>query len=310
MHTCIPSHGLQRHSWHSCPSRLISGDPPPPPPQQKKKQQQQNKKPKTNKQTNNNTHKTPHNKQTNKNKTTTTTTKTNSIKQIKTKRNKKPTKNKNKNKAKQNKQTTTTKTHIYPVCTIHEDGMWLPQWLDWKTITYTEISPQNSEPQRYSWGAQKRKRPRSSSSSAFPSYIYGVHHFWVKFLRMWPFFNPTIKVVTFRLRGWCVLGVFLLPAFTRLGHERQDLLSPCDEMHVMHRLDLGLYSHPKEFLGNGVWTHVNSKGKIPSKGKISPGEDRTRDAVDSEPKHYQRAIPAPRRGHGLSRSLSPQWPCS
>ena len=46
------------------------------------------------------------------------------------------------------------------------------------------------------------------------------------------FFNPTIKVVTFRLRGWCVLGVFLLRAFTRLGHERQDLLSPCDEMHV------------------------------------------------------------------------------
>ena len=41
---------------------------------------------------------------------------------------------------------------------------------------------------------------------------------------MCPFFNPTIKVVTFRLRGWCVLGVFLLPAFTRLGHKRQDLL--------------------------------------------------------------------------------------
>ena len=66
----------------------------------------------------------------------------------------------------------------------------------------------------------------------FPTYISGVHHFWVRFLRMWPFFNPTIKVVTFRLRGWCMLGVFLLPAFTRLGYERQDLLSPCDEMHV------------------------------------------------------------------------------
>ena len=66
----------------------------------------------------------------------------------------------------------------------------------------------------------------------FPSYISGVHHFLVRFLRMWPFFNPTIKVVTFRLCGWCVLGVFLLPAFTRLGHERQDLLSPCDGMHV------------------------------------------------------------------------------
>ena len=40
----------------------------------------------------------------------------------------------------------------------------------------------------------------------------------------------TVEVVTFRLRGWCVLGVFLLPAFICLGHERQGLLSPCDEM--------------------------------------------------------------------------------
>ena len=58
-------------------------------------------------------------------------------------------------------------------------------------------------------------------------YLWGSPTFWVRFLRMWPFFNPTIKVVTFHLRGWCVLGVFLLPPFTRLGHERQDLLSPC-----------------------------------------------------------------------------------
>ena len=74
----------------------------------------------------------------------------------------------------------------------------------------------------------------SSSSSAFPSYISDlwVHHFWVRFLRMWPFSNPATKVVTFSLHGWCVLGVLLLPAFTRLGHEHQDLLSPCDEMHV------------------------------------------------------------------------------
>ena len=72
----------------------------------------------------------------------------------------------------------------------------------------------------------------SSSSSAFPSYISGVHHFWGDIFAYVTVFNPTIKVVTFRLRGWCVLGVFLLPAFTRLGHERQDLLSPCDEMHV------------------------------------------------------------------------------
>ena len=29
----------------------------------------------------------------------------------------------------------------------------------------------------------------------------------------------------------------------------------------VHRLVLGLYSHPKEFLGNGVRTHVYSKEK-------------------------------------------------
>ena len=40
----------------------------------------------------------------------------------------------------------------------------------------------------------------------------------------------------------------------------------------VHRLDLGLYSHPKEFLGNGVRTHVKSMGKIPSTGKLLPRE--------------------------------------
>ena len=36
----------------------------------------------------------------------------------------------------------------------------------------------------------------------------------------------------------------------------------------VHRLDLCLYSHSKEFLRNGARTHVNSKGKIPSTGNI------------------------------------------
>ena len=35
----------------------------------------------------------------------------------------------------------------------------------------------------------------------------------------------------------------------------------------VHRLDLSLYSVFNEFLGNGVRTYVNSKGKIPSAGK-------------------------------------------
>ena len=43
------------------------------------------------------------------------------------------------------------------------------------------------------------------------------------------YFNPTIEVATICLREWYMVGVFLLLAFTRLGHECQDLLSSCDE---------------------------------------------------------------------------------
>ena len=45
-------------------------------------------------------------------------------------------------------------------------------------------------------------------------------------------FNPTNKVVTFCLQGFCILGVFLLPAFICLGHDCLDLLSRCNGMHV------------------------------------------------------------------------------
>ena len=82
------------------------------------------------------------------------------------------------------------------------------------------------------------------------------------FLRMWPFFNPTIEVVTFCLRGQCMLGVVLLLAFTRLGHECYDLLSLCAGMHEC-RLDLGLYSHLR-VLGEWNQNPCNSMGKIPS----------------------------------------------
>ena len=47
--------------------------------------------------------------------------------------------------------------------------------------------------------------------------------FGVRFLLSDRLFNPAIEVVTFRLRGWCMLGVFLLPAFTRLAYECRDL---------------------------------------------------------------------------------------
>ena len=76
----------------------------------------------------------------------------------------------------------------------------------------------------------------------------------------------------------------------------------------MYRLDLGLYSHPKEvclfvcfFFGGGgggsgvgVRIHVNSKGKIPSTG--SSEENRTRDAAScrtASPKHYRLSYSGP-----------------
>ena len=68
-------------------------------------------------------------------------------------------------------------------------------------------------------------------SSLFPSYIFGVTILGEIFAYV-TIFNLTIKVVTVRFCGWGMLGVFLLSAFTRLGHERQDLASPCDGMRV------------------------------------------------------------------------------
>ena len=49
-----------------------------------------------------------------------------------------------------------TKTH--PASTIHEDGMWLSQWLDSKTGHICKSLTQNGEPQCYSMGIQKKKQ--------------------------------------------------------------------------------------------------------------------------------------------------------
>ena len=84
------------------------------------------------------------------------------------------------------------------------------------------------------------------------------------------FLNPATEVVTLRLRGWCMLGVFLLLAFTRLGHVSQDLWSPCDGMHVCTDQTSVYILIRKSFGGNGVRTHINTKGKMPSTGKKSP----------------------------------------
>ena len=91
--------------------------------------------------------------------------------------------------------------------------------------------------------------------------------FWVRFLRMWSFFDPTIEVVTFCLCGWCIWVCFVA------GIHPSRIWMPGSFESVwwnacVHRLDLSLYFHPKVFWGNGVRTHVNSKRKISSTTKI------------------------------------------
>ena len=64
----------------------------------------------------------------------------------------------------------------------------------------------------------------------------------------------------------------------------------------MHRLDLGLYSHPKEFFGGMEFEPMLTPREKSPLPKMSPEEDRTRDAVDSEPKHYQLSYFGPHFG--------------
>ena len=124
-----------------------------------------------------------------------------------------------------------------------------------------------------------------SSSSLFLSCISGVHYFGLDFCIC----DCLVTLdSTFRLHGWCMLGVYLLLAFTCVGHECQDALSPCDGMHVSTD-DLGLYCHPKSFGG----LESGPKGKSPSTGKISE-EDRILDAAShktASPTHYQLSYP-------------------
>ena len=86
---------------------------------------------------------------------------------------------------------------------------------------------------------------------------------------------------------------FLLPAFTRQGHEYQDLESMLWNACV-HRLDLSLYSHPKEFLGNGVRSYVDSKRKIPStRGSEADQTHNTASHKTASPIHYPLSYSGP-----------------
>ena len=109
-----------------------------------------------------------------------------------------------------------------------------------KTVTYTKISPKTVNNRDIAGNSEEEEEEEQQQQDLIlfvcvrvpQLYLWGSPLLGEIFAYVTVFFNPTIKVITCHLHGWCVLGVFLLPAFTHLGHERQDLLSPCDEMHV------------------------------------------------------------------------------
>ena len=86
--------------------------------------------------------------------------------------------------------------------------------------------------------------------------------------------------------------VFSLPAFTRLGHERQDFFSPCDGMHVF--IPRFILSSERVLGGMESEPMLTPRGKNPPPEKISPKKDQTHDAASSKTAsfHYQGAIPA------------------
>ena len=78
-------------------------------------------------------------------------------------------------------------------------------------------------------------------------------------------FIPAIVVVIFRLHGWCMLGVFLLPAFTCL-EQCQDLLSLRDGMHVCTN-QTSIYPLIQKSSGG-----MESESMLTSRGKSPPPE--------------------------------------
>ena len=110
-------------------------------------------------------------------------------------------------------------------------------------------------------------------------------------------FHPTIEVVTLHLCGWCMLGVFVASIHLS-GPWMSGSFDSVRWNACVHRLDLGLYSHEKEFWGgNGVRTHVNSKVKNPVYQKNSPQrriEPTTLHQAEQRAQHTTNwAIPAP-----------------
>ena len=124
-----------------------------------------------------------------------------------------------------------------------------------------------------------------TSFSVFPAISLGLTILG-EILHMWPFLNPTIEVVTFCLHAQCMLGVFC-----RWHSPVEDMsvrifcVRVMECMRAQTRPWFTLSS--ERVLGNGVWTHVNSKKKIPStRGSEEFWTPDTASCMTVNPTHY------------------------
>ena len=143
---------------------------------------------------------------------------------------------------------------------------------------------------------------------AFPA-VSWVHHFWWDFCVCDRFFFSFFLFFFFfdhrgsyipslwMVHAWCVLVASIDPSGTWMSRSFESVWwNAC-----VHRLDLGLYSHPKEFLGDGVRTvrgwsqnHVNSEGKTPSTvGSEEGGTCRAATCRTVSPTHCQLSYSGP-----------------
>ena len=109
------------------------------------------------------------------------------------------------------------------------------------------------------------------------------------------FFNPTIEShipSLWMVYAGCVFVASIQPSRTWMSGSFESVR--WNAYMCVYRLDLGLYSHLKEYWGNVVRTHVNFEGKIPSSGGSE--EDRICDAASrktASPTHYQLSYSSP-----------------
>ena len=131
------------------------------------------------------------------------------------------------------------------------------------------------------------------------------------FVCLFSFFNPTIEVITFRLPGWCMLDVLLLPAFNHQGHECEVRATECTCAHIL----TSVYTLIRKSFGRmESEPMLTPREKSPQPGKFSSEEDRTHDAASrrtASPTHYQLSYSGPNINDltfgGLVPTLPHDW---